>query len=75
MEAAEADRANAKRQGVRKTAKDIIEQKKQVTTDKIHTADVGDQTAVSFENVVFGYDEHLILEGVSFEVKKGEQVT
>ena len=75
LEAAEADRANGKRQGVRKTAKDIIEQKKQVTTDKIHTADVGDQTAVSFENVVFGYDEHLILEGVSFEVKKGEQVT
>ena len=65
LEAAEADRANGKRQGVRKTAKDIIEQKKQVTTDKIHTADAGDQTAVSFENVVFGYDEHLILEGVS----------
>ena len=75
LEAAEADRANGKRQGVRKTAKDISEQKKQVTTDKIHTADVGDQTAVSFENVVFGYDKHLILEGVSFEVKKGEQVT
>lgn len=75
LEAAEADRANGKRQGVRKTAKDISEQKKQVTTDKIHTADAGDQTAVSFENVVFGYDEHLILEGVSFEVKKGEQVT
>ena len=75
LEAAEADRANGKRQGVRKTAKDIIGQKKQVTTDKIHTADAGDQTAVSFENVVFGYDEHLILEGVSFEVKKGEQVT
>ena len=71
----EADRANGKRQGVRKIAKDIIEQKKQVTTDKIHTADAGDQTAVSFENVVFGYDEHLVLEGVSFEVKKGEQVT
>lgn len=75
LEVNEADRANGKRQGVRKTAKDIIGQKKQVTTDKIHTADVGDQTAVSFENVVFGYDEHLILEGVSFEVKKGEQVT
>ena len=75
LEVNEADRANGKQQGVRKTAKDIIEQKKQVTTDKIHTADVGDQTAVSFENVVFGYDEHLILEGVSFEVKKGEQVT
>ena len=75
LEAAEADRANGKQQGVRKTAKDISEQKKQVTTDKIHTADAGDQTAVSFENVVFGYDEHLILEGVSFEVKKGEQVT
>ena len=75
LEVNEADRANGKQQGVRKTAKDIIGQKKQVTTDKIHTADVGDQTAVSFENVVFGYDEHLILEGVSFEVKKGEQVT
>ncbi len=75
LEAAEADRANGKRQGVRKTAKDIIGQKKQVTTDKMHTADAGDQTAVSFENVVFGYDEHLVLEGVSFEVKKGEQVT
>ena len=75
LEADEADRANGKRQGVRKTAKDISEQKKQVTTDKIHTADAGDQTAVSFENVVFGYDEHLVLEGVSFEVKKGEQVT
>ena len=47
LEAAEADRANGKRQGVRKTAKDIIGQKKQVTTDKIHTADAGDQTAVS----------------------------
>ena len=23
----------------------------------------------------FGYDEHLVLEGVSFEVKKGEQIT
>ena len=75
LEVNEADRANGKQQVVRKTAKDIIGQKKQVTTDKIHTADVGDQTAVSFENVVFGYDEHLILEGVSFEVKKGEQVT
>ena len=75
LEAAEADRANGKRQGVRKTAKDISEQEKQVTTDKIHTADAGDQTAVSFENVVFGYDEHLVLESVSFEVKKGEQVT
>ena len=75
LEVGEADRANGKRQGVRKTAKDISEQKKQVTTDKIHTADAGDQTAVFFENVVFGYDEHLVLEGVSFEVKKGEQVT
>lgn len=75
LEVGEADRANGKRQGVRKTAKDISEQKKQVTTDKIHTADAGDQTAVFFENVVFGYDEHLVLEGMSFEVKKGEQVT
>ena len=75
LEADEADRANGKRQSIRKTANDIAEQKKQVTTDKMHTADAGDQTAVSFENVVFGYDEHLVLEGVSFEVKKGEQVT
>ena len=67
--------ANGKRQGVRKTAKDISEQKKQVTTDKIHTADAGDQTAVSFENVVFGYDEHLVSGRCEFEVKKGEQVT
>ena len=36
-------------EGDRKTDKKIsLDKKKQVTTDKIHTADVGDQTAVSF---------------------------
>ena len=75
LEVDEADRTIGERQGIQKTANDIAEQKKQDTTDKMHTADAGDQTAVSFENVVFGYDEHLVLEGVSFEIKKGEQVT
>ena len=65
-----ADRTNGKRQGGQKVAKSIGESDKAA-----RAADSENQTAVSFENVVFGYDEHLVLEDVSFEVKKGEQVT
>lgn len=65
-----ADRTSGNRQGGQKAAESIGESDKAVRAE-----DGGDQTAVSFENVVFGYDEHLVLEGVSFEVKKGEQVT
>ena len=70
LEAEEADRMIGKRQDGQKAAESIVESDKAACA-----ADGGAQTAVSFENVVFGYDEHLVLEGVSFEVKKGEQVT
>lgn len=30
---------------------------------------------VEFQDVVFGYDEHVVLDHVSFQVQKGEQVT
>ena len=65
-----ADRTSGKRQGGQKATESIGESDKAACA-----ADDGAQTAVSFENVVFGYDEHLVLEGVSFDVKKGEQVT
>ncbi len=70
LEAEEADRTIGKRQDGQKAAESIGE-----SDEAARAADGGEQTAVSFENVVFGYDEHLVLEGVSFEVKKGEQVT
>ena len=30
---------------------------------------------VSFDDVVFGYDEHIVLDHTSFQVEEGEQVT
>ena len=29
---------------------------------------------IKFENVSFSYGEHVVLDGVSFEIKAGEQV-
>ena len=37
--------------------------------------DGADKPYVEFKNVTFGYDEHVILDDVSFEVKRGGQAT
>ncbi len=34
-----------------------------------------DEAYVKLNSVVFGYDDHIVLNGLSFSVKKGEQVT
>lgn len=35
----------------------------------------GDTACVELKSVVFGYDDHIVLNGLGFTVKKGEQVT
>ncbi len=35
----------------------------------------GCQSVVELKNVTFGYDEHIVLDNVSFAIKKGEQAT
>lgn len=53
-----------------------VQDKKSADYDNMNFVEKSENTpVVELKNVTFGYDEHIVLDNVSFTIKKGEQAT